>query len=203
MRIRQDSSDNWASLARGRISACLSFAFCLFAFPASGQEFLADTRLVEARMGSSLSSTVRKAEQGGYRLARGGEVRFSDWYSTSWQDLRLTWITALSKDLGIYWGFGTGERGGKYEIDPSLKLGFLAKQELDDGQTLMFAATTVLWGRLSEDSCIADYGAIGGVQEVNCRLAATPLPPADTLEYLYDAPPADRFVLSLTYDWRF
>ncbi len=30
----------------------------------------------------------------------------------------------------------------------------------------------------------ADYGDIGGVQRVNCRLAATELEPKETLKYL-------------------
>lgn len=52
---------------------------------------------------------------------------------------------------------------------------------------LSFQSTFVPFGgRLKEKICIADYGDIGGVQRVNCRLEATELEPKETLKYLFN-----------------
>ena len=61
----------------------------------------------------------------------------------------------------------------------------------------------MLGGTLHEKSCSADYGQIGGVQEVNCRLAASTLPPAETLRYLLNEKPYNHNQVSLMLTWRF
>ena len=101
------------------------------------------------------------------------------------------------------WGLSTGERGQKYRIEPGLKIGFLVQTEISRNSTISLSATTILAGMLTEETCIADYGAIGGVQTVNCRLAASTLPPAETLQHLFDDPPTDKIDLTLRYQLRF
>jgi len=63
--------------------------------------------------------------------------------------------------------------------------------------------TTRIGGHLRERACTADYGEIGGVQRVNCRLAATPLEPRETLQYLWDERPGDRLQASVGLMFRF
>ena len=104
--------------------------------------------------------------------------------------------------LGL-WGFGTGEGGAKYHIEPSLKFGFLATEPVGDGGLLSLSVTTVLGGYFREGSCTANYGAIGGVQEVNCRMAASVLRPSETLDYLVNTPPSDQVSVSLRYRLEF
>lgn len=50
---------------------------------------------------------------------------------------------------------------------------------------------------------MADYGEIGGMQEVNCRLAAEPIPPNETLQYLVNEPGRNESRLSVTFEYRF
>jgi hypothetical protein len=58
-------------------------------------------------------------------------------------------------------------------------------------------------GKLKEKSCTADYGEIGGVQEVNCRLAATELPPAETLKYLLNERPLNYKIVNVQFRFEF
>ena len=160
--------------------------------PSVAQGLLENTSLVDIHSGSGLSDAVRSVSPSGFQLADGSDVRFSDWYTSRWQDVHVTWMTQLHDNVGFYWGFGAGERGQKYTIDPSLKLGFVLRHDLSDRSQLSLSATHTIGGGLSESSCTADYGAIGGVQTVNCRLAATELPPSETLQYLFDEPPEGK-----------
>jgi hypothetical protein len=41
------------------------------------------------------------------------------------------------------------------------------------------------------------------VQRVNCRLAATPLEPSETLDFLWDEKPGDRLQASIGLVFRF
>jgi hypothetical protein len=50
---------------------------------------------------------------------------------------------------------------------------------------------------------VADYGDIGGVQSVNCRLAASELPPQETLKHLFNQAPHDRVTLNFRYSINF
>jgi hypothetical protein len=161
------------------------------------------TSLVDVHVGQGLSETVRKASQGSYELMDGTPVHFTSWYSTDFQDLSATWVTLLDRNVGVYWGFSTGERGEKYRIDPGLTLGLMVQRPLNARSTLTMTATTVMGGRLTEKACTADYGAIGGVQQVNCRLAASVMRPADTLAYLMDQAPPNQVVLTIRYNHEF
>ncbi len=176
---------------------------CLAAQVAAAQGLPETTRLFDIRLGGGLSAVVEDASTGGYHLSGGEPVHFADWYSGSWRDLSLTWLTSISNGFGVFWGLGTGEHGPKYDIDPSLRLGFIFEQPVTDTQTLSLSIMTVLGGRLSERTCTADYGAIGGVQAVNCRLAASVLPPSDTLNYLFDDMPLAENQVHVRYSWRF
>jgi hypothetical protein len=154
---------------------------------------------------TALSRKVSQLRNQGYELSNGGAVVFNDWYSTHWQDLHLSWMTQLNRQWGLVWGFGTGERGAKYTIDPSVQLGFVFQQPLSRHTTLSVRATTRLGGRLREKPCMAVYTLQGydEPQPVNCRLAATQLAPEDTLPLLFNDSPLDRMRLHIRYMWVF
>lgn len=183
------------------LAACL----LLFLNPNSlqAQSFVERTALVNVRVGSSHSGTLRRARAGGYQLSDGTPVSFEPWYSSDWRDFSLTWLTAVNEDFGIFWGFSTGEAGDKYRIDPSVKLGFLWQTQMSRRSSLSFSVVATIGGKLNEKTCTADYGSIGGIQTVNCRLAASTMPPSETLDHLYDARPQDQTVAMLRYTFRF
>lgn len=161
------------------------------------------TSLIEIRQGTDLSSRMRGLRSQGFESAGGEPVDFSAWYSTRWTDMRVSWLTQLSTSTGLIWGLGTGERGAKYRISPSLKLGLIHQTRIDGRTTLTLRATTTLGGRLREKSCTADYGDIGGVQVVNCRLAASELEPAETLRYLFNDTARDQRQVSVLFSHAF
>ena len=161
------------------------------------------TRLIELRAGSALSDFVRGHQSLGFELSDGRSLTFGDWYRSALPDTHVSFLTPLTPNLGVTWGLGTGESGGQYRIDPSLKLGIVAVRDLRRGETLTFSARGILGGRLSERPCTAGYGAIGGERLVNCLLAATAMRPGETLEYLFDTPPPDRLSMSLRYRFEF
>lgn len=107
-------------------------------------------------------------------------------------------LTQINENVGVLWGVSTGEWGEKYVIEPSLRLGLIAQVQPKPNAALSLTVTTNLGGRLLEQPCEADYGEIGGIQPVNCRLAASVLEPAETLSYLLDVPP-NRFNITLRY----
>lgn len=170
---------------------------------ADAQTFWERTQLVDIRDGTSLSRSARSLGTGGYSLSSGAPVSLRHWYSSSWQDLHVTLVTQVSESLGVYWGLNTGERGEKYRIAPGLKLGFILIGELSERATLSLSATAILGGELEEGTCTANYGAIGGVQTVNCRLAASFMPPAQTLDHLVRESPPDRARVAVRYTFRF
>lgn len=161
------------------------------------------TTLIEIRQGSDLSRRVRGLRGQGFESAGGEYVGFSAWYGSNWTDMRATWMTQLSATTGFIWGFGTGERGKKYSISPSVKLGFIHQAHLGRRSVLTLRATTTLGARLREKSCTADYGDIGGVQTVNCRLAASTLEPTETLRYLFNDKSGERHQLSVSFNHAF
>lgn len=69
--------------------------------------------------------------------------------------------------------------------------------------SLSVRATRILGGRLRERSCVANYGEIGGVQAVNCRLAASVLPPGQTLGYLFNDKPYNKDISFVQFAWNF
>lgn len=164
----------------------------------------ASTELAELSQGGLLSRQAVSLSLGSYELADGQVQRFERWYRTRWTDMHVAWMTPLSASWGLIWGGSTGERGEKYTIRPSVKLGVVFSRTVVhthrmSGQ-LSFKATTLLGGRMTEKSCSADFGEIGGgVQSVNCRLAASQLTPAQSLAYLINTPPPDRHMVSVGY----
>ena len=162
-------------------------------------KLLASTHLMEVTNGSELSKTAAAFRSAGFQSSEGKEVSFDKWYSTVLSDTRITWITQMTPEFGLVWGISTGERGEKYAIAPSIKLGFVYQTQLSRWSNLSIRASSVISGRFREKSCTADYGDIGGVQEVNCRLAASNLQPAETLQYLIDALPRNRNRIFITY----
>lgn len=171
--------------------------------PAAAKYFFTNTYLIDIGQGSQLSQVMRSSQTGGFETANGNWISFKGWYSTNWTDSRLAMMTQLTPWLGLIWGASTGELGEKYTIDPSVKVGLVVRHDFAKNSSLSFKATTILGGSLREKSCIADYGEIGGQQKVNCRLAATPLAPADTLQYLYNMKPLNSYFLSLQYSLSF
>ena len=167
------------------------------------QYFLANTYLIDLGQGSQLSQVIRASQSGGFETSTGNWVSFKGWYSSNWTDSRVALMTQLTPWFGLIWGASTGEFGEKYTIDPSLKFGLVLRHDFAKNSSLSFKATTTIGGSLREKSCVADYGDIGAQQKVNCRLAASPLAPADTLPYLYNMKPLNAYFLSLQYSFSF
>ncbi len=183
--------------------ACIAVVFTLVmslvtptASQANSLDFLESTYLIEINQGSSLSNMAFGFSNMGYESAYGDRIRLNKWYATQWVDTRLGFLTQLSSEFGLIWGFSTGERADKYKIDPSLKVGFLFSHQLSKQSSFSLSASTILGGRLQERACTADYGDVGGIQKVNCRLAASTMAPAETLNYLVNqGPQHQKFVM--------
>lgn len=158
-------------------------------FLSKDHTFIQSTYLIEITQDSSLSLKARNLSLGGFETSGGNWVGFNSWYSTKWSDTSFSWITQLNPHLGLIWGLSSGERAEKHSIDPGLRLGFLFQTQSGKRSLFSISGSTILGGRLREKTCTADYGEIGGVQEVNCRLAATVLEPSETLKYLYNEKP--------------
>jgi hypothetical protein len=193
----------FVSLVFGLVVCLSTSAAKATELPAAAKYFFANTYLIDIGQGSQLSQVMRASQTGGFETANGNWVSFKGWYSTNWTDSRLAMMTQLTPWLGLIWGASTGELGEKYTIDPSVKVGLVVRHDFAKNSSLSFKATTVLGGSLREKSCIADYGEIGGQQKVNCRLAATPLAPNDTLQYLYNMKPLNSYFLSVQYSLSF
>ena len=170
------------------------FAAMLSATAASAS----DTHLLDVYLGSFRSDQVRSLKTGSLELAGGEEVRFDEWYSPDFPDLTVLLLTELSGDLGLIWGVSIGERGEKYQIDPTIHLGLAWQLRLSQKATLSASLHTLIGGQLRERSCSADYGTFG-VSEVNCRLAASLLPPEETLDYMLDMPGWKETRLSIRF----
>jgi hypothetical protein len=154
-----------------------------------GHSFTQSTYLIEIAHDTPLSLKARGVRQGGFETATGEWVGFDRWYSTKWNDTRLSWVTQVNPNFGLVWGISSGERAEKYAIDPGVRLGFLLQAEPKKNNAISISGSAVIGGRLREKPCTADYGEIGGIQTVNCRLAASPLEPSQTLNYLYNEKP--------------
>jgi hypothetical protein len=156
------------------------------------------THLIDIGQGAGLSQVASALSIGGYELSDGTWAGFGDWYHTDWPEVHVDMVTLLGEDFGVLWGFGTGEQGDKYTIDPSLRLGFVAQAHPTPNSVLSLSVKTTLAGQFTEKPCEADYGGIGGIQPVNCRLAASFLPPQETLDYLVNADPT-RLNVSISF----
>lgn len=174
---------------------------------AYANDFTDATYLVELTQGSILSEKAYSLRQGGYESATGDNITFDKWYKSKWIDTRVTFMTQVfgepKQSLGILWGFSTGEKALKYTIAPSIKLGAVYAFNPTKNSSLNIKGSYIFGGKLKEKSCTADYGDIGGVQEVNCRLAASTLAPADTLQYMLNERPRDYKTIAVQYTWNF
>ncbi len=164
---------------------------------AAAFDFIRDTYFVNAKQGSELSAKVSAFRNESFETAGGRNISFDKWYYTKWTDAHVDFITQLDNNLGITWGVSTGERGAKYRIDPSFKLGIMYTTEVQRNVNVSFKAHYRFGGRLTERPCVADYGDVGGVQQVNCRLAASYLSPQETLKYMLNEKPSDAIMISI------
>ena len=163
------------------------------------QPFLDSTILLEIKQGSELSSKTSDLLAGGFETAQGDRVSFKNWYQTKWTDTRALWMTQINPNFGFIWGFSTGEKAEKYQISRSMTVGFAFNKPIDKTSFISVKATTIVGGNLKEKTCTADYGEIGGVQNVNCRLAASTLAPSDTLPFLFNDKPVSKNIFFITY----
>ncbi len=163
------------------------------------QNFIDATHLIDIKQGSELSGKVSDSSAGGFETAQGNFVSFKQWYQTNWTDTKTVWMTEINPNLGVIWGFSTGEKAEKYDISRSVTIGFAYSTQIDKTSFLSIRGTTILGGNLREKTCTADYGDIGGIQEVNCRLAASPLPPSETLSHLFNDKPSNKDLFFIRY----
>ena len=187
---------------------CRFFAICLLGLLVTAGQTLAQdlsevSRILSVQDDSGFSRLMAETSTKGYLLSDGTPVRFAPWYAAGWRELRVTTVTELGPQLGMLWGMGTGERAEKHRIEPSLRLGFVWALPARGRGAWTVMARTVIGGRLREERCSANFGAIGGTQEVNCRLAASAVPPPETLSRLYDRAPLGESMIELRYTLRF
>lgn len=199
-----DFSSSVIALVMKRMLPVLSSflaALVLFASASSAQAFdlVGATHLLELRQGSRLSQKVGGVRGLSYESAHGRTISMADWYETDWVDVHFAFLTQLNRQFGVIWGLSTGERGEKYRIAPSLKLGFVYSVSLGRAARFSIRAHRIFSGRLTEKSCTADYGDIGGIREVNCRLAASVLQPEETLRFNFDEKPMDRNFVAIEF----
>lgn len=161
------------------------------------------TNLIEIKQGSELSNKMVAYRMDSYELSNGAPLSLKNWYTPTFTDVRVTYMTQVHQKVGIIWGFSTGEKAQKYRVDPSIKLGLVFRNEFDKTSSLSLRGTTILAGRLHESACTADYGEIGGVQQVNCRMAASPMQPSQTLQYLHNEKPYNYNTLWLQFTKNF
>lgn len=189
---------------RGFLTLSCGIALALAgAQPAPAQELFHGTSLLSVTIGSARSTAARALGQGGYELAGGEYVDFAPWYDANGPDVTVLLLRRMSQELGLIWGVSTGERAQKHRIQPGLHLGVAWRRPISAIGAVSVTAVVPFFGRLRERACSADYGAIGGVQRVNCRLAASELPPEETLRYLLDLKGIEDARLTLRLSWQF
>ncbi len=168
-----------------------------------GQSFWSATHLIEVKYDADHTKWLSPARSGGFETSQGHWVSFRPWYDNKGlRNTSLAWITQISSSFGVIWGVGTGERAAKYVITPSLKVGAVYQTQLSKNSLFSVQGTTILGGYLREKTCIGNYD-LEGEQEVNCRLAASVLPPAETLKYLYRERPYNHSQLQLQFSLQF
>lgn len=170
---------------------------------AYGRGFIEDTGLLHIRQGGLLTNMARRLGDGSIESSAGEKISLWKMYESKWTDFRVLWMTQVGPDTGIIWGASTGEKALRYEIEPSLVFGGFHRIALGKGASLTLSGTAVAGGWLKEKPCIGDYGEIGGVQKVNCRLAASELAPSETLKYLVREGPKEdvQFMVRFHYVW--
>ena len=177
--------------------------FILTSTPAQAWEILARTHLVNMTHGTRLSEAAQDLARGGYELAGGEYMDFRTFYRQNWREMRFDFMTQLNDNVGVLWAVSTGERGPKYRIAPGFKIGFILQVQPTPMSSLSLSMSKILGSRLRELPCTADYGDVGGVQQVNCRLAASELPPAETLKYSLNMRAPDHGWIGFRYQLRF
>jgi hypothetical protein len=146
---------------------------------------VADTILLDVAVGSARTARIEAASSTRYELSDGTPVNAASWYGLTRRDLSIRFLTAMNDKVGLIWGLSTGDRGDKYKIAPSLTVGVVGRHAFSRNTWVTLSATVDIGGRTTEAPCVADFGALGGVQSVNCRLAASEIPPEQTLQYLF------------------
>lgn len=191
------------SLHCALLSVVLSVLSIQVSRPAAASDLFSDTFLIGVFQGSNRSTLGRELGDGGFELSTGEFFSLRDFYTPSIPQISILFLRQVSPTFGIIWGVGTPERAPKYEIEPTAYLGFLYQYELFDNAFLSVRGIYPFGGRLRELSCIGDFGEIGGVQEVNCRLAAGILPPSQTLDFLAQASGEFDASISIDFTWNF
>lgn len=188
-----------------RTCALIGLLALVLGSPVAAQSFsiVEETAILNIQQRRAMTMKAQQLGNGGYELSGGSYISFAKWYEPKNPDLQVDFLTQLSPNAGILWGFSTGEYGEKYVVQPSFKLGFILQHPFNDFSRISLSMTRLMAGGLKEKSCTADYGEIGGVQAVNCRLAASTLEPSSTLQYLANIRAQDRNWLSIRYQMSF
>jgi hypothetical protein len=197
------SSTNSPQSTNRRILMTTALVMAGLCGQAQAESFWANNLLIDLYEGSNRSVLARDLRRGGFELSDGTPLSFRNWYTPRYPELTMLFLRPLSESFGLIWGLGSGERAEKYEIDPSLHLGFIFQHQPFENAFLTIRLTYPIGGRLREKACVADYGDIGGIQSVNCRLAATLLPPEETLQYLVNESGNLDARLSINFSVRF
>lgn len=166
-------------------------------------DFFDNTFLVELKQGGVLTDKASAMGDTRYESQTGSLITLNHLYRSSWTDMHATFMTQLSPQFGIVWGVSTGERAKKYEIAPSFKLGAVFMQPVTKNSSLTFRGSYIFGGASKEKACTADYGDVGGIQAVNCRLAATPMEPSATLQYMVNERPRDWRMITVQFNMSF
>jgi len=188
-----------------RILLIYAIFSCPFLLPqhVAAQDLLEQTYLLNVKTGSGRSQIAKALSKGGYQLADGTKANFSDWYRPKFPDLNFLFLTEITPSFALTWGLSSGERGEKYQIDPGIWLGFIYRATLNEYSSLTFSGVTLIGGNFRERACVGNYGEIGGIQSVNCRLAASILPPAETLDFLINESGSREMRFSISYILKF
>jgi hypothetical protein len=165
--------------------------------------FWGRTKLVGLAFDTPQSLFVRSAAQYGFELSEGGAVDLNEWYSPKAPNISATFLTQVTDDLDVIWGTSLGEVGKKYRLGTEVVLGLAMRRELGRRATMQLDVYGQYGGALREVGCLGDYADLGGVQPVNCRLAASILPPEETLAYLWQQPAQLNYGVRLTVVWTF
>jgi hypothetical protein len=161
------------------------------------------TRLTGLSFDGLNSNVVRAAAQDGLELSGGEMLGLNTWYTPAFPNISASFETQLARGVSVLWGGSIGESGPKYSLGPSGMIGLAVRRPVALRGMLSLEVMGTLGGALRERSCVGDYGALGGVQPVNCRLAASTLPPKETLSYLWNEPPAAYASVRLAYIFQF
>ena len=106
------------------------------AFNANAFDFVESTFLVSIQQGSPLSNKAMSLSEGGFETSTGASVKFDKWYTSKFTDMKFDFMTKVTNEFGVLWGFSTGEKAPKYTIEPSVKLGAVYVHNLSKQATI-------------------------------------------------------------------